>query len=372
MKQVRILIVGLTEGVGGVETFICNINRHIDHSKFHIDFLTHQEIDKKYIEDLTFAHGKIYTITGIKKNPLRYIKEISKFFKYNKYDIVHLNECGASHFIYAFPLMFDKKTKLIIHSHNGSSKQKVAHYFFSKLQDKRANERWACSKIAAEWMFGTKKYDNNTVRIIHNGIDLNLYAFNEDRRKKIRDELAIDESDIVIGSIARFEPQKNHKKIISVFSRFHSIHYNSVLVLVGDGVMRSEIEEIVKAEGLEGRVYFLGIRNDIPELLSGFDVFLLPSLYEGLPFVSIEAQAASLPLVVSDTVSSEIDLTPLVKRVNLDAADDEWCIEIEKALISDDSRKQTVFIEMLKKAGYDIGSTCRQIENIYTELASKN
>lgn len=152
----KVLMIGMTEGVGGVETFICNIKKHIS-SDINMDFLVHQDIDERYYEDILSNNSKIYKVTGVKENFFKYLKDIFRFYKEKKYDVIHINECDAKMFFYAIPLLFDRKTKLIIHSHSTSAKNKIIHKILKFFQNQRANVRWACSDAAYEYMFGKKR-----------------------------------------------------------------------------------------------------------------------------------------------------------------------------------------------------------------------
>lgn len=361
MKKIKVLVVGLTGGVGGVETFICTENRLIDKNRFQMDYLVHQDINPKYESDLKQNGANIYRIKGIKDGIGVFLRDILTFYRiHSDYDIVHLNECGASFFIYAFPVIFYPKIKFIVHSHNGDSQRKWLHYFFRFFQNLRVDDCWACSELAAEWMFGKK--ENCT--IIHNGIPLWKYRYQEKNREYLKKVLDIKDR-FVLGSVARFEKQKNHIRMIQIFAAYKAINSNSCLVLVGDGEERKNIEQIVREQNLEDDVIFLGIRKDIPELLSAFDMFFLPSLYEGLPFVAVEAQAASLPMLVSDTVSKEIDLTPLITRVDLKAEDSVWIEAIEKIRCTPIDRNTSVYRESLIQAGYDSENSVEKIQQLY-------
>ena len=363
MEKIKVLVVGLTGGVGGVETFICSVNRFINHDRFQMDYLVHQDIQPQYTRNLQANGGTIYRIPGIKKGLLPFWKGISSFYRSHPYDIVHLNECGASFFIYVLPLLFQHRAKLIVHSHNGDSQKKGWHVFFRFFQDRRLNARWACSEVAARWMFG----DKQPATIIHNGIQLSRYRYDEESRSRLRRELGLGDK-FVLGSVARFEKQKNHRGMIEMFAAYKAVHPHSCLVLVGDGGERQEIQRLVREKQLEQDVLFLGIRQDVQALLSLFDVFLLPSLYEGLPFVAIEAQAAALPMLVSDTVSEEINLTSLVTRVGLSAPVDAWCAALEQLRTHPVDRSSPAYGEALARAGYDIEDSVRKIELLYQNL----
>lgn len=356
----KILIVGLTNGVGGVETFISNLNKYIQHDNIQISYLTHQNINNKYLDDLSIGNSKIYKIKGIKENPFSSIKELFKFYKENKYDVVHLNECDATYFIYALPVLFNKNIKLIVHSHNGASQHKILHKILAFIQNKRANVMWSCSDVAGKWMFENKKYE-----IIHNGVDIEKFKYSYKKNIDVRKEFKIPDNKIILGSIARFNEQKNHKKIIDVFSEYHKKNNNSVLMLVGDGEEKGKIIEYVNNNNLTDSVIFAGIRNDVPSILSAFDLFLLPSLYEGLPFVCIESQSCALPILASNTVSSEIKLSELVYFESLNSSNKEWADKVELIINNKLEREKFNSAKIMKNAGYDIKEVCKKIKKEY-------
>lgn len=370
-KIINVLVVGLTGGVGGVETFICNVNRTIDHEQFRMDFLVHQQINPKYLADIIENCGTIYYVPGVKSGLIKYIKGIFRFYKeHNDYQIVHLNECGASFFLYTLPLLFDSRMKLIVHSHNGDSSRRILHKIFRFFQNLRVDKKCACSDIAAAWMFGKKTSKTKDYTIIHNGIQVEKYRYNPVASKKLKSEFGL-EGKFVLGSVARFERQKNHVKMINIFWEYKKRNPNSCLVLVGEGSEMEHIKKIVSERNIVNDVLFLGVRNDISDLLSMFDVFLLPSLYEGLPFVTIEAQAASLPMVVSNVVSKEIDITPLIHRVDLDEEDEVWCHCIEKLQMKYVERNTSTYRKMLRSAGYDIDNSIKLLEQMYKDLVGR-
>lgn len=361
----KVLMIGLTGGVGGVETFMCNVYQHINQEEYQIDFLIHQEINKRYKKIINQGSGNIYYVTGIKKGVFTYLKNLFDFFKENSdYDIVHLNECSAIYFIYAFPCIFYRNMKLIVHSHNGDSRNIILHKILKFIQNRFIWKRWACSEVAAQWMFDKKNISEKNYTIIHNGIDLEQYRYNEDIRIQYRKHFGL-ENNIVLGSIARFEYQKNHEFIINLFEGFYHTNNNARLLLVGGGESMNYIKKIVSDKGLDSVVIFLGVRDDISKLLQMLDVFLLPSYFEGLPFVTIEAQASGLPILASNNVSEEIKITDLVIRKSLDDRLEDWIECLNKLIISGKNRGDKIYCDQLRDCGYDIKQVVQFIEEQY-------
>jgi len=367
MKKTKVLLIGMTSGVGGVETFMTDLNSMIDHTTMETCFLVHQNINERYLSEINKAGSEVFCVTGIKNNPFKFFRDMFKLFRENDFDVVHLNECGASFFIYAFPVIFNKKIKFIVHSHNGSSRSVFSHRLFSLIQNNRADEQWACSEVAAEWMFGKKRIKKYGVKIIHNGIDIDKYKFSLTARKKIRRELNINDNQVVIGSVARFEEQKNHIKIIDIFEAYYKNHHDSVLCLVGEGSLLEKIQNLVEEKGLTQNVKFLGLRNDINEMLMAFDVLLLPSLYEGLPFIGIEAQATGLPVLMSDTVSNQLKITDLVYIERLENGSEEWADKLEKIISVQNDRNSKLYSDSLRASGYDMREVAKNVMEYYSK-----
>lgn len=357
----RVLIIGMTEGIGGVETFICNLKRNIS-KDIHIDFLVHQDIKERYLKDILSNNSKIYKVTGIKKGLFRYLKDIFSFYKKHNYDVVHINECDAKMFLYALPLLFEKKTKIIVHSHSTNACNFIVHKIITVFQNKRANVKWACSNEAFEYMFGKKEKKH----IIHNGIDLNYFKFDEIIRETKRKQLGLKD-ELVFCSIARFTEEKNHKKIIDIFKEYNNIDDNIKLLLVGVGPLQNEIIKKVEELNLKDKVLFLNSRTDISEILSAVDIFLIPSIFEGIPFVTLEAQACSVMVFASENVSREISITDLVVFLNNNLESREWARKIKQKVDKKINKNSTIYHKQLSDAGYDIKKVCSIVEEEYRE-----
>lgn len=259
-----------------------------------------------------------------------------------------------------------KIKKRIVHSHNSAATNKrktIAHLIGKRIWGYSATAYWACSQKAAKWLFPRNIYLRGNYRIIHNAIETELYRFDVNRRNKIRKEFEWNNK-LVIGEVGRFNLQKNHRFLIDIFSEIIKIQPNALLILVGDGELKEELYEYVHKKGLLEVVEFVGTSSRVPELMQGFDVFMLPSLYEGLPFVMVEAQAASLPIVASDTVTREVALTEYVKYESLRKTPREWAELVLEA--SKIQRKSD--ISKLKAAGFDAITMTNELEKLYQEM----
>lgn len=365
----KILIIGMTRGVGGVETYICNLLKYIDKEKFQIDLLIFHDFNEKYNQIINENCINVYKVKPIKDGFFKYLTTIIDFYKrHNDYSIIHLNECTAKMFIYAFPAVFYKNMKIIVHSHNGADGSSLVHHIIRKIQNIFIDQQWACSKVAANWMFGARRLKKYGVKILHNGIDLQQYKYDAVTRLKYREILGVCDKR-VIGSVARFEEQKNHMFMLDIFSKYVRKHPDSILILVGEGSLKQNLIDRVKEIGIEKSILFLGLREDVDKILQCFDVFLLPSLYEGLPFVGVEAQAVGLPIVASDTVSEELKLTDLVTRVSLNASLEEWVDKIDQMYEKGkNERSNKDYSKVLSQQGYNIVESIKETEKLYLEL----
>ena len=317
----KILIDGMTESMGGLEKFVYTLYGILKNN-YQVDFIT---VDKEipFKEEFMQNGCKIYKITPRHESVSRYKKDIENVFKKNEYDVFWFNKTTLSS-VYSLKCAKKYKVrKVICHSHAsqnlGSGATLIMHMINRKRALKFVDHKIACSDEAAEWFYGNKKDD---AYIFANGVDIEKYLPSEAVRKKKCEELGLRDT-FTIGHIGRFSEVKNHKFLISVFVELCK-NIDAQLVLCGDGPLMDEVHRQVCEEGIEDRVTFTGVRNDIPDILQTMDVVVFPSLHEGLPFALVEAQAAGVPCVVSDTVSSEAGLTDIVNFVSLDAPIDEW------------------------------------------------
>lgn len=351
----------------GQETLIMNILRNINKNEIDISILCTLHEIGDYDEEITKLNSNIYYLPTNVLSRLKYINHIgtilsyySFFKKHPEFQIFHMHTYHAfDAFLGVLGAKIARVPKVIVHSHNSKAPHRFLHYLFRMLLNCMDIERFACSKLAAEWLFGTMK--NATV--INNGIMLDSYSFDISKREKIRFDLGIDRDKFVIGHIGRFNFQKNHSFLIDIFEQIYNLNKNSLLLLVGCGEMQAEIRQKVRDKGLNECVRFLNVRNDISDLLCGFDVFLFPSLFEGLSVVLIEAQASGLPCIISDTNSKEILLTDDVHMLSLCDDVSVWANMILR--FNGYSRTSLSNISKLRLAGYDIITTVNSLEICY-------
>lgn len=315
---------------GGVEAVIMNYYRHIDRTKIQFDFLCDEDSKNIPYEEIEKLGGRVILIPPYQK-VLKYQKVLIKLFKENNYKIVHSHINTLS----VFPLRAAKKAGVkvrIAHSHSTTNKKEWKKDLLKQLlrpfSKFYATNYICCSELAGRWLFGDKAYDEGKVYLLNNAIDLDKFKYDESLRKKKRKELGIKNSTLVIGHIGRFVAQKNHDFLIDIFNEIHKQNADSILLLAGQGPLVDNIKNKVKELKLEDNVKFLGQRRDANELYQAFDVFLLPSLYEGLPVVGVEAQAVGLLCYLSDDMTNETKVLDTTKFMSLKDSANEWASNI--------------------------------------------
>lgn len=362
-KPIRVLQVIGSMNLAGAETFIMNIYRKIDRSKVQFDFIVHK--DGAYDSEIKKLGGRIYKISPLSKvGYKKYIKELKEIFMNNRYKIIHSHINETSGLI----LKIAKKCNIpirISHSHNTGNHStfiyKIIKAHYRREINKYATNFFACSQEAAKWLF--KKNANKAI-IVKNAIDTNNFAFSVQNRKEKRKEFNIEDSTILIGNIGRITNQKNQIFLIDIFKEINRKIKDSKLMIVGEGNLEIKLKNKVKKEKIENNVIFTGSRKDINELLSAFDIFVFPSLYEGLGIALIEAQSNGLLCFTSDVVPQEAKVTDNLVFVSLKRNCKYWADLILNKYKTYNRENQ---VEKVKEAGYDIEQTAKQMEEFYVK-----
>ncbi|NUU75301.1 glycosyltransferase family 1 protein [Paenibacillus xylanilyticus] len=349
---------------------VMNLYRNIDRSKVQFDFIIHTNDKCDYDDEILSLGGVIHNIPQFNgKNFLQYKMAWHRFFKsHSEYKIIH-GHVRSTASIY---LWIAKRYGLITiaHSHSTSSGVGISAFVKNILQYPIryiADYLIACSKSAGQWLFGEKVLKRNNFIILKNAIDSQQYTYDQDKRLKIRKELHIEDK-FVIGHVGRFNNSKNHDLLIDIFNVVHNREKKSILMMVGDGELRPNIEKKISDLGLMNSVIFLGVRPDIPELLQSMDCFLFPSIFEGLGIVAIEAQAAGLPCLVSNSIPEETYITDLIESLPLNCSLDQWA---EWIILHSNNSKRENMTEEVKRSGYDIHHTVQSVQNFYLEKCSE-
>lgn len=360
-KRNKVLHVLGGMGRGGAPSFIINNMKKTNAHKLEYDFLVRKD-NCAFNEEIKEHGGKIFIVPEFPQKLIANYIETRKFFKEHKgeYIAVHIH---ANALLYMLPIRLaitEWNCKVIVHSHNTQSNIKGLSYIHKFNRRFRLPDnciRLACGKEAGRWMYGDKSFE-----VINNAIDASKFRYSENDRTKIRKELGIKEDAFVVGNVGRFENAKNHSFMIDIFIELLKRNNNSILLLVGDGSLKDNIETKVRKSSIEGNVIFTGNRSDTSCFYSAFDAFLMPSLFEGLPFTLVEAQVAGLPCIVSQNITSEVDLTNLVHRRSLDDSPSEWANSIINAK---QPALREEYVDQIKSASYDTGVTAKRLQEIY-------
>lgn len=347
----------------GLETMLMNYYRNIDRTKIQFDFLTHRPERSDYDDEIESLGGKVYYAPRLyPHNYIAYFKWTRQFYKeHPEYKIVHSHIDAMSY----LPLLAAKKAGVpirIAHSHNTSIdrdfKYLLKKYFKSRILSV-ANVLCSCGEEAGKFLFGDKEF-----MIVPNAVEAKLFHFNPIVRERKRKELGVENS-FIIGHIGRICHQKNHKYLIDIFKEIYKIDKTAILLIIGVGDQEKQIRQYVTEQNMNQCVRFLGNRQDVSELYQAMDVFVLPSLFEGVPLVGIEAQFADLPCFFSDTVPREVAFGEKVQFVSLDSNAEIWAEEIRncKKLDRLSDRKKIL------SSCYDIKVAHRLLEDYYITLS---
>lgn len=363
--MLRVLHVVTDMNRGGLETMIMNYYRNIDRKKIQFDFLVHRGYRASYDDEIESYGGKIYRLSRLIPWSKNYIKMLDAFFQeHPEYKIVHVHQDCLSGVI----LKVAEKNGVpirIAHSHNSSQNKNLKYLiklWYKRWIPKYATQLLACGKEAGDWMFEGQPY-----QVLNNAIDAKKYKYDLKIREKMRQQLQISGDTKVIGHVGRFSEPKNHSFLIDIFQCIHEENKNTKLLLVGNGELYNQIQEKVKKYGLEEAVIFTGVRADVTDLMQAMDVFLFPSLYEGLPLTLIEAQAAGLPCIISDKVPIECAITNLVQQVSLNSDKKKWA----SVVLETTCERKEMYLEICE-AGFDIRKNVRKLQEMYFRWLENN
>lgn len=369
MKAIKVLnVTGVTPG-GGVYTFLRNIELHHDKSQFEMHYIFSCDRDTDFFLN-SFPNNNITTLPSIKMGNLyRYLKEMICFYKKNasSIDVIHIHSPNVALPHLVFSKLFGIKVR-VLHSHNTRHAdvlyKKIRNYFLSIFNNVLVNARLACSNIAGEFLFG-----KNNFTVIKNGIDISIFKFDIKKRSIVRSALNLGGSK-VYGHIGGFLPQKNHSFLLKIFSEIIKKEPASKMLLIGDGFLREKIEKEAANLGIAKDVFFLGRRDDVADLIQAMDVFLFPSVFEGLGFVAIEAQASGLTCFVSDQIPEEARVTNLINYLPLTKSAIDWSNLIISHTLHLPHRAE--YDLSVKNSGYDVRDCVRNLQNFYIYQLRKN
>lgn len=366
-SPIRVLHILGSVQCGGVETVIFNNYRAIDKTKVQFDIIIDKCSPYKIPTDILALGAIVYEVPSYVKL-FSYINTIRRICRQNNYQIVHSHMNAMSVFS-LFAAWLAKVPVRIAHSHSTAGrgndfKRDIIKYILRPFAKIFATHYFACSKHAACWLFGQKELDKNRVTILNNAISTAQFRFQPQIRNVIREQLGINNK-FVVGHVGRLSPPKNHLFLIQVFANLYRLREDSVLILIGGSGsagsgIESKLHKIVNESEFKDKVFFLGACNDISKYYQAMDIFILPSLYEGLGIACIEAQCSGLPCVLSDRVPKEVQVTENVCFLPLEKPVMAWA-----KVISRNNVERHNCSEQVVQAGYDIMDTVKQLEQFY-------
>ena len=356
----RVLCILANMNAGGAETFLMKIYRQLDRTQYQMDFCINVPEKCFYEDEISSLGGKIYRIPSKSGSYQLYKKKLFDVVNSNGYKYVLRIASNGASFIDLKIAKIAGASVCAVRSSNSSDgkglKVKIAHRLGRILYGKYIDVKIAPSDLAAIYTFGERAYKNGEVKILHNALDLDVYKYEPEERKRIRAEFGLKESEILCGHVGRFSPQKNHDFLIDTFFEICKERSNYKLLLVGKGELEEQIRENCVEKGLLDKVIFAGVRSDIPAVLSAMDVFVFPSLYEGMPNTVIEAQATGLPCLISDNITKEANVSGLVYFKSLNLGPSEWAKQV--MCLNEENRSR--YCTVMAGKGYGINETTKE------------
>lgn len=370
-EPIRILHVLGGVGLGGAESRIMDIYRHIDKEKVQFDFLVHQTKKGYYEEEIETLGGRIYRVPRFKLyNILTYRKALWDFFSANqgfetlnqRFKGVHGHMTSTA----SIYLPIAKKCGVpvtIAHARSAGVDKGVKGIITRLLRRplrKKCDNMFSCSMLAAEAVFGEKNAKNGRVTIVPNAIDAELFIYDEEVRNRMRQKLSLEDK-FVIGHVGRFHYAKNHEYLLAVFREIAKQRENARLLLLGEGERMEEMKEKAAALGIADRVLFAGNQKEVWDYYQAMDFFLFPSRFEGLPGTVVEAQSAGLRCLISDTIAEEVKITELVTAYSIEEEPEKWA---EYVLAHDKYERENRY-EQIAAAGFDVKAQAKWYEQFY-------
>ena len=360
--MIRILhMIGALE-MGGSQALVMNLYRHMDREQIQFDFVLDHPDRDDYAAEVKALGGRIYTMPGFHGNVGEVRRAWDTFFtEHPEYKVLHSHV--RSYASLYLPVAKKHGVKTTIHSHstsNGSGLSALVKLGLQYPLRHQADVLMSCTREAGIWLFGETACRSERFFLLPNAVDVEKFRYNEAIRREYRQTLGIEDK-LVVGHVGRFHEAKNHDFLLESFAGLHEQKPDSVLLLVGDGELRGEIERKIAELGIQGSVILTGNRNDVAELMQALDLLAFPSKWEGLPVTVVEAQAAGLPCLISDRITGDVDLSPLVRRLPIDSAK-VWAKAMAEPAARQDVRKN------IAAAGFEIRESAERLGGLYKKL----
>lgn len=364
--MIRVLHYGLSSNLGGIETYLWNLARTVDRETYRFDYLYSDTGREPALSaELAELGGRFHGVTPRRVSPTRNRQELTDLITPERFDLVHFHAISAS---YVEPVRAALRSgvKTIAHSHgSGASRSpltQILHRFNSRTLPWHRVTSVAVSDEAGRWMFGRQ----GTFAVIPNGIDVDTFRFDAQRRDEVRPSLGLNPGSFVVGQVGAFLPAKNQEFSLDVFAELLRVRPDSTLLFVGAGPLENIVRKRAGELGLGGKVLFLGSRHDIPALMSAMDALLLPSRFEGLPLVALEAQASGLPCCISEAVPPSVLLLPAAQCLPLRAGPAAWATALIEGASS--QTREGAAADRVGAAGYAVAANTAAVEDLYARL----
>lgn len=363
-----------TIGVGGTEVFVMNLYRSIDKDRFDFDFVVFDDYKTEYLQEVLDNGDKVYQFHQKHQNKMLNFLDQKRFINdilnQQKYDIIHCNGNSLLGILRAALPAKKHNLHVITHSHNQGERhenaiERVGLDYLKRKISTIAELGYTCSDKAGNSKYTEEFIHSDKYKIIENGVDAEKYKFNKGYRKKIRDEFGIGEDVFLIGHVGRFEYPKNQSFLFDILYEILKWEPTAKLILVGDGEQREEFEDKIKRLGIKESVILTGLRMDVNEIYSAMDLFVLPSIHEGFPFVLVEAQMNGLRCIVTDNISRIVNVSGGVEFLSVEKKPDIW----SKSILASRKRLSKEQIQIVVDK-YDIEKIARSIEKDYINIVT--
>lgn len=361
-KEKHVLVIN-TIGLSleGISSVIYNYSIAMDRSGLQFDYITFEDVDAK-IKEKFEKLGRVITVPNRKQHVLKYIAAMMGVLS-EGYDIVHIHGNSGTMAIEAFLCRVHRIQNIIVHCHNTTCNHPIVNNILSPIMIRLSDYLLCCSEESGEWLYKSKPHI-----VLNNAIDIDAYSYNDSIRKEYRERFCVNEDVVVLGHVGRFSEQKNHRFVIDIIEQYRKINDRFLLLLVGIGPDMDAIREQVSAKGLQDNVLFLGERNDINLLYSAMDLFILPSKWEGLPVVLLEAQASGLPALVSDVVTKEARCTNGLYFYSLEKSAEDWAKRVHEIISNPYPRFDAK--DVMYKTKFNIKNEAEKLRAIYLSRES--
>lgn len=359
----KILFIGTTNIYGGVGHIMFDYCKLLYREGYQFDFLYYESPSDEEMKMIENYGANFYLMPKYSKKPIEFMKSIKSFYANNEYDIVHIHASTGMLMMYALPIWNSEAVEIVYQSHVDKVDgffNRILHKCFVPLVNRYSKKKVAVSGIAASHMYGKK---STQAIIINNGIDTEKYAYDEKVREEVRNSLGVTKNQLLVGNVGRFSKQKNNVFLVNVFYEINKIRPDSTLLLVGNGEDEQLVRDEVDRLGISSSVIFYGTSVEVHKLLNAMDVFLFPSLWEGLGITAIESQANGLPVVASNMVPPEAKVTDLFSIMNISDSASEWAKHALSVCKTVDKRNE--YYRIVQNSGFSLEQSVKELINLY-------